>query len=271
MPVDIPDDQTLQELAAPPEPPSAQPAELQPIPWSLTDLGLFLLFAPLALVLANLTALAGHSVLHALLGWRNPVSALQHNTFFLLAFQLVFQGLLLSFVYLLVVVHHRRPFWSGLNWRKPSLGQTLWLALGGIALAFAIQWMPNLLPETKDFPLQQMFTSPAAGCAVGAYSILIAPWAEEVVFRGLLFGIFERRVGLWFAVIATALLFGGLHVPEYWGAWNHVLLISLVGLTFSLARGLTGSLAPSVILHLAYNTSLIAGLFFQTQGFQNFK
>jgi hypothetical protein len=26
-----------------------------------------------------------------------------------------------------------------------------------------------------------------------------------------------------------------------------------------------------VILHLAYNTSLIAGLFFQTQGFQNIK
>jgi hypothetical protein len=116
-----------------------------------------------------------------------------------------------------------------------------------------------------------MFTSPAAGYAIGAYAILMAPWAEEVIFRGFLFGIFERRASLWFAIVVTALLFGGLHVPEYWGAWNHIILISLVGLTFSMVRGLTGSLAPSVILHLAYNTSLIAGLFFQTQGFQNLR
>jgi hypothetical protein len=269
MPVDIPDDQTFGDLTVPPEPPAAHHPGLLPIPWTLRDLGLFLLFAPLALVLANLIVLTGHSILHTLLGWRDPISALPRNTFFLLALQLVFQGLLLSFVYVLVVVRHQRPFWSGLRWRKPSLSQTVWLTLGGIMLALAIQWAPSVLPETKEFPLQQMFTSPAAGCALGAYAILIAPWTEEVVFRGLLFGIFERQVGLWFAVVATALLFGGMHVPEYWGAWNHVLLISLVGLTFSLARGLTDSLAPSMILHLAYNTSLIAGLFVQTQGFQN--
>ena len=271
MPVDIPEGEISQAVVGSSAPFPATHPESQPIPWSLRDLGLFLLFAPLALVFANLAVLASYYVLRSLLTWGNPVGSLQHNTFFLLAFQLVFQGLLLGFVYALVVIHHRRPFWSGLNWRKLSLGQTLWLALGGIVLAFTIQWVPNILPETRDFPLRQMFTSPLAGYAIGAYSILVAPWAEEVIFRGFLFGIFERRAGLWFAIVLTALLFGGLHVPEYWGAWNHVLLISLVGLTFSFARGVTGSLAPSVILHLAYNTSLIAGLFFQTQGFHNLR
>jgi len=271
MPVDTPEEQISQDSVATSAPSLAPQPEPQPVPWSLQDLAFFLLFAPLALVIANLTAAAGFSVLRSLLGQESLSNPLQHDTFFLLAFQLIFQGLLLGFVYALVVIRHRRPFWSGLNWRKPSLGQTLWLTVGGIVLAFAIQWVPNILPETRTFPLQQMFNSPAAGYAIGAYSILVAPWAEEVLFRGFLFGIFARRASLWFAIVATALLFGGLHVPEYWGAWNHVLLISLVGLTFSLARGLTGSLAPSVILHLAYNTSLIAGLFFQTQGFQNFK
>ena len=271
MPVDTPEEQISQDSVATSAPSLAPQPEPQPVPWSLQDLAFFLLFAPLALLIANLAAVAGYSVLRSLLARGNLSNPLQHDTFFLLAFQLIFQGLLLGFVYALVVIRHRRPFWSGLNWRKPSLGQTLWLTVGGIVLAFAIQWVPNILPETRTFPLQQMFTSPAAGYAIGAYSILMAPWAEEVIFRGFLFGIFERRAGLWFAIVLTALLFGGLHVPEYWGAWNHVILISLVGLTFSLARGLSGSLAPSVILHLAYNTSLIAGLFFQTQGFQNIK
>jgi uncharacterized protein len=270
MPVDTPEEQISQDSVVTAAPSLAPQPESQAVPWSLQDLAFFLLFAPLALLIANLTAAGGFSVLRsALLARGNLSNPFQHDTFFLLAFQLIFQGLLLSFVYVLVVIHHRRPFWSGLSWRKPSLGQALWLILGGVALAFAIQLAPNILPETRTFPLQQMFTSPAAGYAIGAYSILIAPWAEELIFRGFLFGIFERRAGLWFAIGVTALLFGGLHVPEYWGAWNHIILISLVGLTFSLARGLTGSLAPSVILHLAYNASLITGLFFQTQGFQN--
>jgi hypothetical protein len=271
MPVDTPEEQISQDSVATSAASLVRQPESQPVSWSLQDLAFFLLFAPLALLIANLAAVAGYAVLRSLLARGNLSNPLQHDTFFLLAFQLIFQGLLLGFVYALVVIHHRRPFWSGLNWQKPSLGQTLWFALGGVVLAFGIQWVPNLLPETKTFPLQQMFTSPVAGYSIGAYAILVAPWAEEVLFRGFLFGIFARRVGIWFAIVATALLFGGLHVPEYWGAWNHVLLISLVGLTFSLARGLTGSLAPSVILHLTYNASLIAGLFVQTHGFQNIK
>ena len=271
MPFDTSQKQIAQGVEVASAPSSARQPASQAAPWNLQDLAFFLLFAPLALLIANLAAAAGSAILRSLLARGNLSNSLQHDTFFLLVFQLIFQGLLLGFVYALVVFHYRRPFWSGLKWRNPSLGQTLWLTVGGIVLAFAIQWVPNILRETRTFPLQQMFNSPAAGYAIGAYAILIAPWAEEVIFRGFLFGIFERRAGLWSAVVLTALLFGGLHVSEYWGAWNHVMLISLVGLTFSLARGLTGSLAPSVILHLAYNASLIAGLFFQTQGFQNIR
>ena len=90
---------------------------------------------------------------------------------------------------------------------------------------------------------------------------------EELVFRGLLFAIFERAVGLRFAVVTTAVLFAGLHVPEYWHAWNHMFMILVVGMVFSLARGTTGSLTPSIILHIGYNFLIMAGLFFSTQHF----
>ena len=68
-------------------------------------------------------------------------------------------------------------------------------------------------------------------------------------------------------IAATALLFAGLHVPEYWGARNHVLLIMVVTLALSLARGLSGSLAPSVVLHLSCNLSLMIALFFASGHF----
>jgi CAAX protease family protein len=113
-----------------------------------------------------------------------------------------------------------------------------------------------------------MFSSPLAAYAVAAFAIFIAPFMEELIFRGVLFAIFERQVNLMFAITITALLFAALHIPEYRGAWNHLLLILLVGGVFSVTRGLTRSLAPSVILHFAYNLSLIGGLYFQTQHFR---
>jgi len=92
---------------------------------------------------------------------------------------------------------------------------------------------------------------------------------EELIFRGFFFSIFERQVGLLFAIVATAVLFAIPHIPEYRGAWNHLLLVFLAGLIFSLARGLTGSLTPSILLHFAYNLSLMTGLFFATQHFRH--
>jgi membrane protease YdiL (CAAX protease family) len=71
-----------------------------------------------------------------------------------------------------------------------------------------------------------------------------------------------------FAVVLTAVLFAGLHVPEYWHAWNHMIMILVVGLVFSLARGITGCLAPSIILHIGYNAFIMTGLFFSTQHFR---
>lgn len=248
------------------------PGEIPPPPspkiWSLRDLVFFLIFAAFALLLSSLLVPAGFVAVSFLAGRHEALEALQHNTYVLVLIQTVFYSLLLGYVYLLAAFHYRRPLGSALCWRKPTAARTFHFFLGGVALALAVQFAPTVLPDNPDFPLRQFFTSPGSAYAVAAFAILVAPFMEELIFRGVLFAVFERQVGLRFAIVATAILFGALHVPEYWSAWNHVLLIFLVGLAFSLARGLTGSLASSAILHLAYNASLVAGLFFQTNHFR---
>lgn len=244
--------------------PLARPASI----WSLRDLAWFVAFAALALMVSNFVTVAGYAALKPLMGWHTPTQALPDDPFFLLVLQSVFYGFLFAYVYGLVVLHYRRPFWTGINWRKPTLRQTLRFFLGGVLLAVVVGFAPRVLPDKGDFPLERMFSTPEAAYAVGAFAVLIAPVMEELLFRGVVFSVFETRIGLGFAVVSTAALFAGLHVPEYWGAWNHVLLILVVGMVFSLARGLTGSLAPSVILHLGYNASLVAGLFFATHHFR---
>jgi membrane protease YdiL (CAAX protease family) len=45
-------------------------------------------------------------------------------------------------------------------------------------------------------------------------------------------------------------------------------MILVVGMVFSLARGKSGALTPSILLHVGYNTCMMTGLFFTTQHFR---
>lgn len=245
-----------------------QPAGPPPTPWTFREMFYFLVFIGLAIVVSSVAATAGYAALAPVMHWRATPKDAQSSPFFLLVLQALLYGLIFLYVYLVVAVKYGQPFWTALHWRNPG-ARGVWLYfLGGFALALSVQFFPTVLPDKQNFPLRDFFNTPAVAYAAGAFAILVAPFMEELIFRGFLFSVFERQVGLMFAVGATAVLFALLHVPEYSGAWNHVLLILFVGVVFSLARGLTDSLAPSVILHLTYNLSLMAGLFFQTQHFR---
>jgi CAAX protease family protein len=256
----------LNNLAEPQSP-------IEPIPnppreqWRIRDLLIFILFIPVALVAANLIVFIGFAALAPIAHWTISIPKLQTNAIFLLVLQLVFYMFLLAYIYFFITLYYRASFLSALKWKTLSAHNTLRYLLGGAALSLVVMIVPPMLPEKKGFPLEKMFNSPSSAYAIAAFAVLIAPFMEELLFRGLLFAFFEKHGGLTFAIVSTALLFAGLHIPEYWGAWNHVIMILVVGLTFSLVRGLTGSLTPSFVLHLAYNGTLMLLLFMQTQHF----
>jgi membrane protease YdiL (CAAX protease family) len=237
--------------------------------WTLRDLFLFIAFVPIGLFAANIIVLLGYVLIQPTMHWRLPKQQLSTDPFFLLALQTVFYGLMLAFIFFLVAVDHVQPFWPTLRWRRITVWQALGCLAGGTLMTVGIALLPPVLPDATQFPLENLFSSRAAAYAIGAFAILVAPFMEEMIFRGILFAIFESQVGLRFAILITAILFGGLHVPEYWGAWNHMFLIFLVGLVFSLARGRSGSLAPSVFLHVGYNASMMIALFISTEHFRN--
>ena len=258
-----------QDVPPPLESALADARESLPKPWGLRDFFLFIAFVPIGLLAANILVLLGYALLQPTLHWRLAKQQLSTDPFFLLALQTVFYGLMLAYIYFLVTVGHRQPFWPTLRWRRITVWQALGCLAGGTLMTVAIALFPPVLPDATKFPLESLFNSRAAAYAIGAFAILVAPVMEEMIFRGILFAIFESQVGLRFAILITAILFGGLHVPEYWGAWNHMFLIFLVGLVFSLARGKSGSLAPSVFLHVGYNASMMIILFLSTEHFRN--
>jgi membrane protease YdiL (CAAX protease family) len=239
-------------------------------PWTVKNLLVLLCCAFLALLAANFLATTGYMLIAPASYWKRAPEALRYDAIFNSALVMIFHVLFTGVIYLFLVVNHGLPFWQTLAWRRISARAAGICALAGVAMAILIQFAPPLLPSTQDYPLQKMFNSPASGYTLAAFAILIAPFMEELIFRGLLFAFFEKMAGVPLAVVGTAGLFAALHVSQYWGAWNHVALLTLVGICFSAVRGATGSVTPSFVLHTTYNATLIAGLFWQTHFFHSF-
>lgn len=252
-------------LAAPAEP---EPQPPSPPDWGWLDLVLFVGLGATAFGLAWVITIIGYTGLSAQMGWHLPPQSGEGRSFLSLALQLVFYVLLFAAIFALVALRGRRPFWKAVAWHRPSLRTVAGFFALGILLSVAVEFAPTLLPDRSNFPLREFFASPAVAYTVGVFAVFVAPLMEELIFRGVLFAIFESRVGLAFAVLSTAVLFTAMHIPEYQGAWNHLFLLLLVGLVFSLARGWTKSLAPSVILHTAYNLCQVLLLYVGTHQFR---
>lgn len=86
--------------------------------------------------------------------------------------------------------------------------------------------------------------------------VLLAPLAEEVAFRGTIFGNLRKKgASPAVAILATAALFAAAHL-QYWGPGLVVVLAD--GVLFGLARHRTGSLFVPVLLHTLGNAYAVA-------------
>lgn len=79
-------------------------------------------------------------------------------------------------------------------------------------------------------------------------ALIVAPVAEELIFRGYIFGVLRRYTGRWWAMVISALVFAAIHAH----------IPSLAGL-FALAVALTlvyegaGSLWAPILMHSLFN------------------
>ena len=77
--------------------------------------------------------------------------------------------------------------------------------------------------------------------------VLVAPVVEELMFRGVGFGLF-RRYGKWIAIGATAVAFAAIH-----GLVEAFPLLFLFGAGLAWLRERTGSVYPCIVLHGFFN------------------
>lgn len=78
--------------------------------------------------------------------------------------------------------------------------------------------------------------------------VIIAPIAEEVLFRGYLFGKLRKVAPVWVAILITSVLFGIVHL-----AWNVGIDVFALSVVMCLVTIWSKSLWPAIIIHMAKN------------------
>lgn len=79
--------------------------------------------------------------------------------------------------------------------------------------------------------------------------IILAPIAEEILFRGYFLGALLKEHKPWVAVIIVSIMFGLIH-----GAWNVGLDTFALSLVLCTLRINTGSLWPGILVHMLKNS-----------------
>ena len=155
---------------------------------------------------------------------------------------------------------HRLPHWKDF----------LWLIAGFVAylvLTTAITLISRSLFPGADYEQAQDtgfsgLTSQFELILTFVVLVVIAPVAEEVMFRGYLFGKLKKHAKVWVSIVLSSLLFAVVHFQFNVGLDTFALAVVL-----SLLRVATGSIWSSIMLHMAKNGLafyflFVSGLFF---------
>ncbi len=134
----------------------------------------------------------------------------------------------------------------------PSIG-TIVLAVVTVLVAsvlygVAIQVFHLPLQTNADVLMQEARVAPLTTIATLAGAVLVAPFCEEIFFRGYLFGGLLRGMRVWQAVLVSALLFAVAH-----GDIGSFVLLFVIGIVLAVMRWRLGSIWPGMAVHALNN------------------
>ncbi|MEO8435287.1 MAG: CPBP family intramembrane glutamic endopeptidase [Pyrinomonadaceae bacterium] len=150
-------------------------------------------------------------------------------------------------------------WWSGDGTRGRRFVMSMFIgAMGGLLLGLLALGYLSLLSQFPTFSemfrvaREQSENYPSLKLSYAVMAIAFAPFAEEYLFRGLLFRALDREWGGWGALAGSAAFFAIYHSPLAW------VPVGLVGLTNAFLFKKTGRLAPAVVLHMVYNIVVLS-------------
>lgn len=175
----------------------------------------------------------------------------------------------LIFMYYLVTGEYGRRFAEAVHWAAPPASVWPYYFAGGVALSFAVGLLGHLLPFPPHLPIDKYFQDRASAWLITIFGITLAPLVEELYYRGFLYPVLARHVGVTLGTVITAAAFALMHSAQLAHAWGPLFVLFLVGLVLTIVRIVTRSVVPGFLMHIAYNATLFTMLYIASDGFRH--
>lgn len=216
----------------------------------------WMVFSPVARIVFFAAMLVGFGLItHAIvvmLGWTVKTATPLQHALATLSLQLL--PALIAYLVLVKLIEQRRV-------RELSLRAVTTFGIGGFmtgAVLFSIVagllWLLGVYHVTAINPnvkwLPQVLVA-GVGAGIG----------EEIIARGVIFRIIEEGLGTWFALVVSALFFGGAHIFNPGATlWSSAAIAIEAGVMLALLYHVTRSLWACIGLHAAWN--IMQGTFY---------
>ena len=254
------------------------------------------ILASLILVATVASLLLFWSALHFhLFGVTNVTQAATEIHYTLGSEVIIYLLTLLASLIVFPVLWHK-GFFAGLQWNAPAAFALRRPLFGAAFVCFILALVNSwLLPGPDNAPIDKIFRSPGAAWLLFAFGVTVAPFFEEIAFRGFLLPALctawdwsiersthtpapplgENGHPQWstFAMVVGSILtsvpFAWMHAEQTGYSIGPFLLLVGVSLVLCWARLSTRSLAASVLVHASYNFLLFSLMLIGTGGFKH--
>lgn len=132
-------------------------------------------------------------------------------------------------------------------WREAALGIAAAIVLWATAIGL---WLAGLIPISDRLSLLLLETPLPTRLAFFAMAVLLAPIAEELLYRGALQGSICERFNIYVACLVQAILFALMHQKSL----AVMLTIFVGGLVYGMIAYWRHSLLVSIATHATFNT-----------------
>ena len=261
-------------------PPSDNLPEDLRISWSWLHLLVFSIFGFISLLAVQLAFAVYYLPAHQHFANKQELERfIFSKPFFAVGSMVMWEVLLLFFLYVTIALLPDAPFWRSLGWRTlassdPRGLRKPWpyLFLGGV-LSVGVFIVTARAKAPENAPIEELFKHRSTMFWFMGMAVLFAPLAEETVFRGYLYPLLARltsavasalgversdavRRGVWTSVVLTGAIFGLFHGYQLGWSVGLVLTLMAVGVIFTYVRARTGTVYASYLLHLGYNSTI---------------
>ena len=146
-----------------------------------------------------------------------------------------------------------RPLFESLGW-VPQPFRPLDLAVLGVVLYVVVIVLGNILGfPNVETPFDKLLNDALSRTAIVLFGTTLGPVIEELLFRGFLQPVLVESFGVLPGILATSVVFGGMHLMQNAFLWQSGVLITLVGFVLGVVRHVSGSTRASAITHVSYN------------------